>query len=98
MSSRPKPHTYLRDFLPASAGQQRAAERESTTRRGRPRNDRERVAVALRIDAELLEVIREMAQRRRLPYQTYIHRLLVRGVAQEAVIEAELTSHAAPDE
>jgi hypothetical protein len=88
--SRPKPHTYLRDLPVTPSAEQRASRRESAPRRGRPKSDRERVAIALRIDAELLDVIREMAKRRRLAYQTYIHRLLERGVAQEAVVEAEL--------
>jgi hypothetical protein len=96
--SRPKPHTYLRDFPAVPRAPQRAIERESAARRGRPRADRERVAIALRIDGGLLDVIREMAKQRGLAYQTYIHRLLARGVAQEAIVEAELKSHVARDE
>jgi uncharacterized protein (DUF4415 family) len=96
--SRPKPHTYLPNLLDTPPTSRRATEGASMTRRGRPSSDRERVVIALRLDADLLDTIRAMAKRRGLGYQTYMHRLLKRGVAHEAIVEAELASWLIRDE
>lgn len=58
--------------IPAST----PSELKSAKRVGRPRSDKTKQLIAIRIDPKLLTKLRQLAKQQEKPYQTFIHELL----------------------
>lgn len=51
---------------------------------GRPKSDNAKQLIAIRIDPNLLEQLKRMAEMQDQPYQTFIHELLEKAAAKNA--------------
>ena len=66
--------------IPESTGE----ELKQARRVGRPKSDNAKQLIAIRIDPDLLEQLRKMAEEQDQPYQTFIHELLEKAAAKYA--------------